>query len=145
MFHSLSILSPRIILTVSLNTHPDSILNIVPMWLRASATGTDEVLYNRKYSRAGNFQDFCEFPRIRENFLHANIIENLLYPKIREIFMSRNFPVIQYINFDQIKSKLVIQPILHITCPSTYSTKASVSYKSCISPVAILGWDAEDP
>ncbi len=36
------------------------------------------VLYNTKYSRAGNFRDFREFPRIRENFLHANIIEEVL-------------------------------------------------------------------
>ena len=31
------------------------------------------ILQNRKFSRAGNFRDFREFPRIRENFLLANI------------------------------------------------------------------------
>ena len=31
------------------------------------------VLYNRKYSRAGNFREFREYRDICENFLLANI------------------------------------------------------------------------
>ncbi len=38
---------------------------------------------------------------IRENFLHANIaIVKLPKVQIREIFMSRKFPVIHYFNYD---------------------------------------------
>ncbi len=33
-----------------------------------------KILYNRKYSRAGNFREFREYGEIREIFLHANII-----------------------------------------------------------------------
>ena len=46
--------------------------------IRRTNVSVELLLYNRKYSHAGNFRDFREFPRIRENFLHANIIEEVL-------------------------------------------------------------------
>ena len=59
--------------------------------------GTHAILYNSKYSRAGNFREFRKY---REIFLHANIcplssatrqfLKVLSYLKIRENFLHAN-------------------------------------------------------
>ena len=44
-------------------------------------------------------ENFAKIPGFAKNFCHKYVVfENLLYPQIRKINLSRNFPVLQYLD-----------------------------------------------